>query len=93
MDKVRYIPILSCTIAGLSFVAKGVYGAFIHWVYFWDFVPGAAIINEAGGIITNIKGKDINWLANNMLIFASNGKVHNKILSLIKNSTPQKLYK
>jgi len=68
----------------LSYVAEGVYGGYIHWAYPWDFAAGAAIIEEAGGKVTNAKGKPINWLADDMLVVASNGKVHDKILSLIK---------
>lgn len=84
MDKVRYTPIFGCTVAGLSYVAEGVYGAYIHWAYPWDFVAGAAIIKEAGGIVTDSKGKQINWLSEDMLVFASNGKIHTEILSLVK---------
>lgn len=84
VDKVRYTPILGCTVAGLSYVAEGIYGAYIHWAYPWDFVAGAAIIKEAGGEVTGIKGEKINWLADDMLVFASNGKVHNEILSMVR---------
>lgn len=85
VDKVRYTPILGCTVAGLSYVAEGIYGAYIHWAYPWDFVAGASIIEEAGGIVTDNKGNQINWLTNNMLVFVSNGKIHNDLLKLTKD--------
>ncbi len=83
-DKVRYAPILGCTIAGLAYVAEGTYGGYIHWAYPWDFIAGAAIIKEAGGKVTNLRGQKVNWLDKNMTVVASSGLLHKKLLSLIK---------
>jgi len=83
VSKARYTPILGCTIAGLSYVAESIYGAYIHWAYNWDFVAGVAIIEEAGGKVTDKKGKGINWLDETVTIVASNGKIHDKLLKLI----------
>lgn len=83
--KVRYTPILGCTIAGLTYVAEGVYGAYIHWAYAWDFIAGVAIIQESGGKVTNIKGRKINWLDETMTVVASNGLIHDKVLKLINS--------
>ncbi len=84
VGKVRYAPILGCTIAGLAYVAEGVYGAYLHWAYSWDYVAGVSIIEEAGGRVTDEKGNKINWLNETMTVVASNGLTHDKILSLIK---------
>lgn len=84
IDKTRYSPILGCTVAGLSYVAEGIFGGYIHQAFPWDFVAGAAIIEEAGGLVTDYKGKPVNWLSGSMSVLASNGKIHNKILSLLR---------
>jgi len=83
VDKVRYTPILGCTIAALAYVAQGIYGGYIHWAYPWDFVAGVVIIEEADGKVTDYKGKYIDWFKKDMSVFASNGLIHDKILKLI----------
>lgn len=84
VDKVRYPPMLACTVAGVSYVACGVFDAYIHSAYPWDFAAGAAIIEEEGGMITDYQGKSIDWSKDWIDFFASNGRVHEEILSLIK---------
>lgn len=81
VSKVRYTPMLGCTIAGVSYVAEGAYGAYIHWAYSWDYVAGVAILEEAGGKVTDEKGDKIDWLKETMTVVASNGYLHKKILS------------
>ncbi len=83
-DRVRYTPILGCTIAGLAYVAQGVYGAYLHWAYPWDFAAGAAIIGEAGGKITDYEGREIDWTKDDISVLASNGLIHDEIIKLIK---------
>jgi len=83
VSKVRYTPMLGCTIAGISYVAEGAYGGYIHWAYSWDYVAGVAILEEAGGKVTDEKGNKINWLNETMTVVASNGYLHKKILSLL----------
>lgn len=61
VDRVRYSPILACSILGLSYVARGIYDAYVHYAYPWDFVGCTAIIQEAGGNVTDNNGKKINW--------------------------------
>jgi myo-inositol-1(or 4)-monophosphatase len=84
VDNVRYTPILGCTVAGLVYVASGVYDAYIHWAYPWDFVAGAIIVEEAGGKISDYSGKSINWMNKNMSVLTSNGLLHNKIAKSIE---------
>jgi histidinol-phosphatase len=44
----------------------------------WDIAPFAIIISEAGGKITDIKGKDINLKTDS--IIATNGLLHEKVI-------------
>lgn len=48
----------------------------------WDFAAGVLIIKEAEGKVTDFKGKD--WQINTKNVVASNGKIHNQLLKLIK---------
>ena len=83
-DEVRYTPILGCTVAGLCYLASGVYDVYLHSAYPWDFAAGAAIIREAGGVITDYKGHDVDWNRDWIDFLAGNKVLHKKILKLIK---------
>lgn len=83
--KIRYTPILGCTVAGLSYVARGVLDGYIHRSSSWDFVAGAALIQEAGGKVTDHFGKRINnWFDEDISLVVSNGLIHQQILRNIK---------
>ena len=83
-DKVRYPPILGCASAGAAYVAGGIYEAYLHSAHPWDYAAGTVIIEEAGGKVTDYEDKPIDWSKDWIDFFASNGHLHNKILSLIK---------
>lgn len=56
----------------------------------WDHAAGSLIVEEAGGIVTDLRGKPLNFtLGNNLFenegIMASNGQDHANILTAIKN--------
>lgn len=84
VDEVRYPPILGCATAGAAYVASAVYDAYLHSAHPWDYAAGAVIIKEAGGKVTDFKGKPIDWSKDWIDFFASNGYLHDKILSLIR---------
>lgn len=48
----------------------------------WDVASGALLVSEAGGKVTDFRGKD--WGLKSVDILASNGKVHNKILEVLR---------
>lgn len=55
----------------------------------WDHAAGSLIVEEAGGVVTDILGKKLDFsagktLANNRGIFASIPAVHNRVLDIIK---------
>ncbi|MCX6582295.1 MAG: 3'(2'),5'-bisphosphate nucleotidase [Candidatus Aminicenantes bacterium] len=55
----------------------------------WDHAAGSIIVEEAGGVVTDILGKKLDFsvgktLANNRGIFASIPAVHSRILDIIK---------
>ncbi len=48
----------------------------------WDFAAGKLIVEEAGGKVTGEKGQDI--LLTKSFIVASNGKIHSKMLEVLR---------
>lgn len=73
----------SC-LAQLSYIASGKFDAYFNIVTSpWDILPGALLIEEAGGKVTDIHGKEI--AADSTSVVASNGKVHDQMLKLLEN--------
>ncbi len=67
----------------LCFVACGRFDGF--WEYdleAWDIAAGKIIVEEAGGVVTNMDGSTLNPKLKNIL--ASNGLVHTEMIELIK---------
>jgi myo-inositol-1(or 4)-monophosphatase len=83
-DKVRYPPTFACSVVSLAYVAQGICHGNIHSAYPWDFLAGAAIIEEAGGRVTDYQGKAIDWSKKSIDLLATNGSLHKEILSIIK---------
>lgn len=57
----------------------------------WDHAAGVAIIRAAGGQVSDMFGKELDFtqgrkLLNNRGVVVSNGKVHERIISLIKEN-------
>ncbi|MGK9476530.1 inositol monophosphatase family protein [Melioribacter sp. OK-6-Me] len=68
----------------LCYVAEGIFDGFWE-VYLnpWDMAAGKLIIEEAGGVVTNFKNEPLDL--NGKQILATNGKIHNKMLSLLNS--------
>lgn len=82
---VRGVRVVACSALTLAWIASGRLTA--HFGYdlsSWDLVAGALMIQEAGGHITDIYGSPYKVETRNML--CSNGKVHNEILTILKES-------
>lgn len=56
---------------------------FIPGTNAWDVASGAIIVREAGGMVTDFENKE--WNIKSSDILASNGKIHNNILKVLKN--------
>lgn len=69
----------------LVYVAKGIFDAFweVH-LNPWDICAGKFIVEEAGGIVTDFTGKNIDIFSKKIL--ATNGKIHNEIMEILKQS-------
>lgn len=69
----------------LSAVANGqVDGCVITDINDWDVAAGAIIIREAGGKVTNFRGKD--WQLGDRTFVASNGLIHDEIIKFTKEA-------
>ncbi|MBZ8179387.1 3'(2'),5'-bisphosphate nucleotidase [Oscillatoria salina] len=54
----------------------------------WDHAAGAIVVTEAGGKVTDLDGKNLDFslgakLSNNRGIVASNGAIHNQVLGIL----------
>lgn len=49
----------------------------------WDIGTGVLMVREAGGRVTDFKGRE--WNLNSKDIVASNGKIHNQLIKFLKN--------
>ncbi|MFV0254516.1 MAG: inositol monophosphatase family protein [Erysipelotrichaceae bacterium] len=68
----------------LAYVACGRFDGFFEFHLFpWDFAAGLLLIKEAGGIITDFKGNDVD-LYHPTTILAGNHNIHPQILSYLK---------
>jgi len=68
----------------MGFVAAGRTDCIIiPGAHVWDVGPGTLLVREAGGRVTDFQGKD--WNLKSKDVVASNGKIHNQLLKLLKN--------
>lgn len=69
----------------LCYVAKGVFDGF--WEVFlnpWDMCAGKLIVEEAGGLVTDFDGKEMDIYSKRIL--ATNGKIHQSMIEILKRS-------
>ncbi len=83
IDRLFMIRFLGSAVVELSAVAEGITAG--HISFFtnpWDIGAGLILIREAGGKVTDFKGKDVNQYCGEFV--ASNGLIHNQILKCLK---------
>lgn len=69
----------------LCYVARGVFDGF--WevqLHPWDMCAGKLIVEEAGGLVTDFNGKDIDIFSKKIL--ATNGKIHNVMIEFLESN-------
>ena len=59
----------------------------------WDHAAGALIVQEAGGKVTDLTGKPLDFfpgrtLVNNNGIIASNGRFHEQVVEAVQKVLP-----
>ncbi|MBU1026803.1 MAG: inositol monophosphatase [Candidatus Margulisbacteria bacterium] len=81
-DKIFNFRMFGSTAAGLTYVAEGKVEAEIEFNdAVWDFAAGLLLVEEAGGMVSDFKGK--RWSIDTKKYVASNGKVHKDLLKCL----------
>ncbi len=83
VDNVCYTLMSGCAVFAMTNVARGFCQANIHTGLIWDFAAASIIVEEAGGRVTDYRGKPIDWTKDWIDVVASNGLIHNEIIKLI----------
>jgi len=79
------IRLFGCGLAGLTYIAQGTLDVFYNLLtYPWDILPGALLVKEAGGKVTETNGHKLT--ASSTSVLATNGKFHTPILHLIRQA-------
>lgn len=84
VGQVFNVRMFGSTARGLTYIAEG--KAEVEVEYndkVWDFAAGLLLIEEAGGKVTDLSGGK--WNLKTRGYVASNGKIHNQVLSLIED--------
>lgn len=85
-DKVKYLITNSCTAASIMLVAEGKFIGYVHHMARrFDLAAGALLVSEAGGKVSDIKGKPINWRDTKPVHFVcDSGKIHGKLMKVLR---------
>jgi len=85
-DKVRSTRICGSGSLHLTRMASGsidIYFKLLRCNY-WDYAPGALLVKEAGGMVTDLNGEKYTKQSNNFV--ATNGKLHQEFLDILNNA-------
>lgn len=81
-DKFMSLRIYNCAALCLAYTACGHLDAhFELGLHIWDMAAGALLVSEAGGTVTDGKGKPFSLLSKDIL--ASNGSIHSELCELL----------
>lgn len=84
IKRVGYVFSFGSAVLELAMVASGSLDLLVSQAWIWDFVAGAVIVREAGGMVTDFEGKEPDWTKERLNIVASNGLIHEQILEALK---------
>ena len=84
ITKIGYIYSFGSAVASLGMIAEGILDLDVNYAFPWDFVAGAIIVREAGGMVTDFEGKEPDWSKERLNVIASNGLIHDQILEALK---------
>lgn len=83
-ERSRYVRVCGSAVLAMVDLAAGRSQAYVHLnLKAWDGCAGAAIIREAGGIVTNKVGQP--WTTDDPSFFAASPKIHRQIMDLIQS--------
>ena len=83
-NKSMHMRMFGSGLAAMTYIASGKFDVFLNvQTNPWDILPGALLIEEAGGVVTDIKGKKVDY--DSVSVLATNGNVHDQMLKLLEN--------
>ncbi len=83
-NHVRYPLSFGCGCYGLTRIAKGSTELFLHHkTCIWDIAAAVVVVEQAGGKVTDLKGKSLHFDKTHYSCIFSNGKIHAQVLHLI----------
>lgn len=72
----------------LAYVAAGRFDAMLHrHAHTWDYAAGVALIQEAGGAVTDMRGEPFSQMSTS-LVAASNAGIQAELLALVLSRAP-----
>ncbi len=83
-EKVRYIYLLGSAVSVMGYVARGILDGFVLRANIWDVAAGAVLIVEAGGKVSGLEGKPLEWRNEKISLIASNGLIHDDMVEALK---------
>ena len=85
-DEVKYLVTYACTAGAIALVAEGKLAGYIHHMARrFDTAAGALLVTEAGGKVTDTKGKPIDWTKTAPVNFTcTNGEIHDELIRVLK---------
>lgn len=82
--EILHVRVIGSGIAATTYIADGKFDVFFNIsTNPWDVLPGALLVEEAGGKVTDVNGKKVT--IDSTSILATNGKIHRKMLRMLKN--------
>lgn len=84
ITKIAYPYSFGSAVASMAMVATGILDGDVNQAWVWDFVAGAVIVREAGGMVTDFEGKEPDWSKERLSVVASNGLIHDQILEALR---------
>jgi myo-inositol-1(or 4)-monophosphatase len=82
--KTLHMRVLGSGLAAMCYVASGKFDVFFNVrTNPWDILPGSLLVQEAGGIVTDIEGNKLTTESTSVL--ATNGNVHTQMLELLED--------
>lgn len=67
----------------LALTASGIQDGITSQAWIWDFAAGVILVTEAGGKVTDLAGKEVDWTKDRLNILASNRLVHEAVLKVL----------
>lgn len=77
----------------MCFMARGLIELYFEMrLQPWDYAAGILILQEAGGIMTNLDGEHPSWYQNDLVVAANSAESHAELLRIVRKHIPERPY-